>query len=190
MKDIKRKKKSKIKSEKLFPRRSTQIHEFIRIIRFFEGGIRVAKIGFYLDWVWGNIFCRLFSWCLFFLDQGESYTGKKLAETQSVKIQLKSREIPVDKNVGKMKQNLDTRRLTPKSAKLTCYSILKIQWRQNTGKDLKISKTGMADRWALLQVTKIYRPSGMWESLISGSLDMGLHSSNISEVWNFRTSIM
>ena len=49
MKDIKRKKKSKIKSEKLFPRRSTQIHEFIRIIRFFEGGIRVAKIGFYLD---------------------------------------------------------------------------------------------------------------------------------------------
>ena len=119
MKDIKRKKKSKIKSEKLFPRRSTQIHEFIRIIRFFEGGIRVAKIGFYLDWVWGNIFCRLFSWCLFFLDQGESYTGKKLAETQSVKIQLKSREIPVDKNVGKMKQNLDTRTLTPKSAKWT-----------------------------------------------------------------------
>ena len=49
------------------------------------------------------------------------------------------------KNVGKMKQNVDTRRLTPKLAMLTSYPILKIQSWENTGKDLKISKTGMAD---------------------------------------------
>ena len=97
-------------------------------------------------------FCRLFSQCLFFLGQGEKCTGKKLAETQSMKTQVKSGKIQVRKNVGKMKQNVDSRRLTPNSAKLTRYQILKIQSRENTGKDLKISKTGMADRWVLLQV--------------------------------------
>ena len=52
---------------------------------------------------------------------------KKPAEAQSVKIQVKSREIPVCKNVGKNMQNVGSRRLTPKSAKLTCSPILKIQ---------------------------------------------------------------
>ena len=56
-----------------------------------------------------------------------------------------------------MKQNVDSRRLTPKSAKLTCYPILKNQSRQNTGKDLKISKTGMADKWVLVQAKNMNR---------------------------------
>ena len=56
-----------------------------------------------------------------------------------MKTQVKLREIPVHENVGKMKQNVDSRRLTPKLAKLTCYEILEIQSRENTGKDLDIS---------------------------------------------------
>ena len=104
--------------------------------------------------------------------------------------EIKLGEIPVRKNIGKIMQNVDSLRLTPKSAKLTYYPTLRIQSRENTGKDLKISKTGMADRWVLVQRTKLYRPSRMWENLISDSLDVGLHSSNISEVRNFRTSRM
>ena len=46
---------------------------------------------------------------------------------------------------------------------------------------------GMADRWVLVKVKKIYRPSGMWDKLISDSVDVGLQLSNISEVQNFRT---
>ena len=92
----------------------------------------------------------------FFLSKVEKYTGKKLAETQSMKIQAKSEEIPVRKNVGKIMQNVDSRRLTPKSAKLMCYPLIKIQSRENMGKDLKISKTGMADRWDLVQEKRIY----------------------------------
>ena len=68
-----------------------------------------------------------------------------------MKTQVKSGEIPIHKKVGKMKQNVDSCRLTPN---LTCYPILKIQSRENTRKDLKISKTGMADRWVLVQVKK------------------------------------
>ena len=99
---------------------------------------------------------------------------KKLTKTQSMKTQVKSGEIPVHKNVGKMKQNIDSRRLTPKSAKSTFYLILKIHSRESTGKFLKISKTGMADRWVLVQVKNIYQPSGMWDNLISDSWDVGL----------------
>ena len=135
-------------------------------------------------------FCRLFSRCLFFFGQGEKYTGKKLTETQSTKIQVKSGEVPVRKNFGKIMQNVDSRRLTPKSAKLTCYPILEIQSRENMGKKLEDIKTNMPDRWVLVQVKKIYGPSGMWDNLISDSLDVGLHLSKISEVRNFRTSRM
>ena len=35
------------------------------------------------DWVWRKIFCRLLSWCLFSLGQGENTSGKNAAETQS-----------------------------------------------------------------------------------------------------------
>ena len=72
-----------------------------------------------------------------------------------MKIQAKSEEIPVRKNVGKIMQNVDSHRFTPKSAKLMCYPLIKIQSRENTGKDLKISKTGMADRWVLVQEKNI-----------------------------------
>ena len=74
---------------------------------------------------------------LFFCGHGENTPGKNLAEAQSIKIQLKSGEIPVLINLGKIIQNVDSRSLTPKSANLTCHPTLKII---NTGKDLKISK--------------------------------------------------
>ena len=45
---------------------------------------------------------------------------KNPAETQSMEIQVKSGEIPVCKNVGKIMQNVGSRKLTPKSTKLTC----------------------------------------------------------------------
>ena len=73
-----------------------------------------------------------------------------------MKIQVKSGEIPVRKNAEKIMQNVDSHRLTPKLAKLTCYPIVQIQSRQNTRKGLKISKTGMADRWVLVQAKNIY----------------------------------
>ena len=107
-----------------------------------------------------------------------------------MKIQAKPEEIPVRKNVGKIMQNVDSRRFTPKSANLMCYPLIKIQSRENTGKDLKISKTGMADRWVLVQEKKIYRLIEMWDNLILDRLDVGLHSCNIFEVRHFRTSRM
>ena len=71
---------------------------------------------------------------VFFLGQGEKYTRKKLVETQSMKIQVKSGEIPVRKNFGKIMQNVDSRRLTPKSAKLTYYPILQFSHRKTQEK--------------------------------------------------------
>ena len=62
-----------------------------------------------------------------------------------------------------------------------------------TGKDLKISKNRFnryGGQVASRTSEKVYRPSGMWDNLISDSLDVGLHLSNISEVQNFRTSRM
>ena len=79
----------------------------------------------------------LFQVCLFFWDQGENTPGKNFPETQSIKIELKSGEIPVLNNLGKIIWNVDSRSLTSKSAKLACHQILKII---NTIKDLKISK--------------------------------------------------
>ena len=60
----------------------------------------------------------------FFLDQGESTPGEKTTETQSMKTQVNSGEIPVRKDVGKFMQNVGSRRLTPKSAKLIGYPTL------------------------------------------------------------------
>ena len=56
---------------------------------------------------------------LFFSAKEKILSEKNPAETQSMKIQVKSGKIPVCKNVGKIMQNLGKRRLTPKSAKLT-----------------------------------------------------------------------
>ena len=44
-----------------------------------------------------------------------------------MKIQVKLGEMPVRKNVGKIMQNVNSCRVTSKSARLTCYSTLKIQ---------------------------------------------------------------
>ena len=77
-------------------------------------------ICFYLFW-------RTFFPRSFFLRPRRKYTKKNPAETYSMKIQVKSGETPVRKNAGKIIQNVDSRRLTPKSAKLTCCPILKIQ---------------------------------------------------------------
>ena len=74
----------------------------------------------------GEHFLPAFLPVSFFLGQGEKYTGKNLAETQPVVIQVKSGETPVCKSVEKMKQNVDSLRLTPKLAKMTCYPIPKI----------------------------------------------------------------
>ena len=66
---------------------------------FFGGGIGVAKIAFSLERLsYGQIFLTKFGGtfffrCLFFLGQRENCTGKKLAEIQSMKIQVKSGEI-------------------------------------------------------------------------------------------------
>ena len=62
---------------------------------------------------------RVFFRCPFFSGQGENTPGKNLAETQSMKIQVKSGEILVQKNVRKIMQNVDIPRVTPKLAKLT-----------------------------------------------------------------------
>ena len=66
---------------------------------FSEGVIEVAKPPFSLERLYGQIFLTEF--------------GKSPAETQSMKIQVKSGEIPVRKNVGKIMQNVGSRRLTP-----------------------------------------------------------------------------
>ena len=91
---------------------------------FSEGVIEVAKIAFslerriFLTEFGETFFTGFFPDCLFFLGQGENTSGKNAAETQS--IQVKSGEIPVRKNDGKIMQNVGSRRLTPKSTKFTC----------------------------------------------------------------------
>ena len=107
-----KKRKSRIKSKKLSLRWSAlgKIFlrcEFMRIIWFFWRSYQVAKIAFSLETLYegifltefgGTFFCRLFFWCLFFLGQEENTLGKN----PTVKIQVKSGEIPVRKNVKKI----------------------------------------------------------------------------------------
>ena len=105
---------------------------------FSEGVIGVAKIAISLERLYkrvfltefgGTYFAGFFSRCLFFLGQGENTPRKNPAKTQSMKIQEKPGEIPKRmKNVGveKIMQEVGSRKLTPKSAKLRCYPILKI----------------------------------------------------------------
>ena len=75
----------------------------------------------------GTFLYRLFSRYLFFLSHREKTPEKTPTETQSMKIQVKLGEMPVRKNVGKIMQNVNSCRVTSKSARLTCYSTLKIQ---------------------------------------------------------------
>ena len=64
----------------------------------------------FLTEVGGKFFAGFFP-SLFFLDQGENAPQKNTAETQSMKIQVMSGEIPVSKNVGKIMQNVGSRNL-------------------------------------------------------------------------------
>ena len=75
----------------------------------------------------GKFFAGFFPGVFYFLGQREIAPGKNTAKTQSMKSQVNSGEIPVRKDVGKIMQNVGSRRLTSKSAKLICYPILKIQ---------------------------------------------------------------
>ena len=145
------KRKSRIKSKKLSPRTSTPGKIFQRIslcksFDFSKGVIGFAKIAFSLERLYWMIirtksgrtfFAGFFQVSLFFWDQGENTPGKNFPETQSIKIEFKSGEIPVLNNLGKIIWNVDSCSLTPKSAKLACHQMLKII---NTVKDLKISK--------------------------------------------------
>ena len=104
----KRKLSQGVKSEKFPPRRSTLgkisvRYEFIRIMWFFWRSSRGCKNCIFSwksiwtdisDWVWRNIFCRLFS---------RSFTPQKNpADTQSMKIQVKLGEIPAARMLEKL----------------------------------------------------------------------------------------
>ena len=67
----------------------------------------------------------------FFLRPRRKIYRKKPRRNSVMVIQVKSGETPVCKIVEKMKQNVDSLRLTPKLAKLTCYPIPKIQSRKH-----------------------------------------------------------
>lgn len=98
--------------------------------------IEVTQIPFSLERLSGriffysiqeNIFCGLFFLYHFFFGQGENTPGKAPAETQSMKMQVKSGGNPVRKNIRKIMQNANSDRFIRKSTKLTYYAIPKIQ---------------------------------------------------------------
>ena len=102
-----------------------------------KGVLGVAKVACSLEILYygrifltefgGTFFCQHFSCCLFLLGQEENTLWKHTTENQAMKIQVKPGEIPVCKNVRIIMLNVDSGRLAPKSAKLTCYPIHKIQ---------------------------------------------------------------
>ena len=116
----------------------------------------------------------------FFLRPRRKYIGKKKktrrnsVNENSIKVRRNTSPHERWKNYAKLRQS----QTYPKSAKLKCYPILKFQ-SINTGKDFKISKKtgliGMAHRWILVQVTNIYRPSGMWDNLTLDSFDLFIY---------------
>ena len=118
-------------------------------------------------------------------------------------------EITVRKNTGKIMQNLDSCRLTPESAKFTCYPILKIKsliqsqtytWIGkvhllyntqnsiiiNTGKNSKISKNRFNRYGGQVGSRRNEKNiSTVWNR---GQFDIGQHLLNISELRNFWAS--
>ena len=116
--------KSRIKSEKL-PPSLPRIWVYTKHVISLKELSRLQSFHFplkeYMDrYFWLSLdeqFCRLFSQSFF---QRENTPRKNPTETQSMKIQVKSGEIPVRKNVGKIMQNVGRRTLTTKAAKLTC----------------------------------------------------------------------
>ena len=88
---------------------------------FYEVITEVANIAFSLERVYGRTFLTEFFPGVFFFQAKEKiHQEKDPAETQSKDLQVKSEETPVHKDVGKIMQNIGSRRLTPKSAKLIC----------------------------------------------------------------------
>ena len=82
-KDIKRKESQRSNPKNCLWEEAPKDMSLYKSFDFSEGGIGVAKIAFsfkrlYYGWIF-------FSRWLFFLGQGEKYTGKKLTETQSMK---------------------------------------------------------------------------------------------------------
>ena len=129
----------------------------------------------------------------FFLRPRRKYTGKKTRRNSvnenSSKVRRNTSPEECWKNYAKRRQSQSYILI----GKVDVISNTQNSLITNTGKYLKILKTdliGMVDRWVLVQVKKIYRPSEMWGNLISDSLDVGLHLLNIPEVQNFRTSTM
>ena len=92
----------------------------------------MAKIAFSFERLYGQIFLTNlgetffvgFFPGFFFLRPRRKYTGKK---TRRNTVNENSSKIPVHKDVRKIMQDVGSRRPTPKSAKLICYSILKNQ---------------------------------------------------------------
>ena len=95
---------------------------------FSEGVIEVAKILFSLERVYRRIFLIEFGGTffagffpgLFFFGQGENTPRKKPRRNSVNGNSSKVRRILVCKSVGKIMQNVGSRRLTPNSTKLTC----------------------------------------------------------------------
>ena len=119
----------KIASQKKHPKENLpKIWVYTNHVIFLKELSRLQKLNFLLkeymgdisDWVWRKIFCELFSQSFFLQPRIKNTPKKKPAETQSMKIHVKSEEIRICKNVGKIMQNIGSRRLTSKSAKLTC----------------------------------------------------------------------
>ena len=135
----------------------------------------------------GTSFAGVFFRCLFFLGQGENWTGKKLAETQSMKIHVKSGEISQERWKNEVK-----RRESQTYTYVSKVDMLSNTQNSITGKHEKRFEDikNRYGRQVGSRTSKKNRPSGMWGNLILDSLDVRLHLSNISEVRNLWTSRM
>ena len=129
----------------------------------------------------------------FFLRPRRKYTGKKprrnLVNENSSKVRRNASPEERWKNYAKRRQSQSYILI----GKIDMISNTQNSVNNKHGKTFENIKNRFnryGGRWILVQVKKIYRPSEMWDNLISDSLDVGLHLSNISEVRNFRTSRM
>ena len=119
----------KIASQKKYPRENLpKVWVYTNHVIFLKKFSRLQKFYFlvkeYMDgYIWLSLkehFLQAFLPIFFSSGKEKIQREKNSAETQSMKIQEKSGEIPACKNVGKIMQNVGSRRLKPKSAKLTC----------------------------------------------------------------------
>ena len=121
---LQKKGKSRIKSEKLPPSLPRIWVDTNHVISLKELS-RLQNLHFplkeYMDRYFWLSFDEHFLQAFFpVFFQRENTPRKNPTETQSMKIQVKSGEIPVRKKVGKIMKKVSSRRLTLKSTKLTC----------------------------------------------------------------------